>query len=60
MYTPGDGGSVVQIHCRPLDVTDESSVAPFFQQIVDEFGSCDLLVNNAGIAVGGPLEEISG
>ena len=51
---------MVQIHCRPLDVTDESSVAPFFQQIVDEFGSCDLLVNNAGIAVGGPLEEISG
>lgn len=43
-----------------LDVTDESSVTDAIDATVDEFGSLDVLVNNAGI--GGPtapVEEVT-
>ncbi|MDY6771363.1 MAG: SDR family oxidoreductase [Candidatus Nanohaloarchaea archaeon] len=33
-----------------VDVTDRSQVRDAFQQVVDEYGSIDVLVNNAGIA----------
>jgi len=56
----GSGSGSGAVHCMALDVTDEAQVTPFFERVVSEFGSCDLLVNNAGIAVGGPVEEISG
>lgn len=38
----------------PLDVTDEASVAA----AVDAAGEIDVLVNNAGIEVGGPVESV--
>lgn len=34
---------------KRLDVTDESAVKSFFQEIEKEFGRLDILVNNAGI-----------
>lgn len=39
-----------------LDVTDRSHVDSVLARIGDEVGSLDGLVNNAGIAVGGPIE----
>jgi NAD(P)-dependent dehydrogenase (short-subunit alcohol dehydrogenase family) len=43
-----------------LDVTDESSIAVAVREAVDRFGRIDVLVNNAGYGVFGPLEAISG
>lgn len=40
--------------CRALDVTDEAAVFATFDEIENEFGCIDALVNNAGIA--GPIE----
>lgn len=43
-----------------LDTTNEDSVQNTFSEIVDEFGSIEVLVNNAGIAgVNKPTHEIS-
>jgi NAD(P)-dependent dehydrogenase (short-subunit alcohol dehydrogenase family) len=38
-----------------LDVADGTSIAPAFDAIEARFGACDLLVNNAGIAITKPL-----
>jgi len=41
------------------DVTDESAVEQLFSAVADEHGPCGLLVNNAGIAIGGPTESMA-
>jgi NAD(P)-dependent dehydrogenase (short-subunit alcohol dehydrogenase family) len=43
----------------PADVTDESSVEAMVEATLDEFGSIDVLVNNAGIARTAPAHEMS-
>lgn len=42
------GGQVLFVH---TDVADEQSVAAMYARVKTEFGSADVLVNNAGIAV---------
>ncbi len=43
-----------------LDTTDEDNVQKVFAEVVGEFGSIDILINNAGIAgVDKPTHEIS-
>jgi 3-oxoacyl-[acyl-carrier protein] reductase len=39
-----------------LDVSDEAAVHRVVQEIVAAFGSLDLLVNNAGMVAGGPVD----
>src|SRR3977135_4574463 len=41
-----------------LDVDSDSSVDNAIKQIMKEKGQIDVLVNNAGIAGGGPVEEV--
>ncbi|MDQ3010159.1 MAG: SDR family oxidoreductase [Acidobacteriota bacterium] len=41
------------------DVTDEAQVQEVFRQTQERFGRLDLLVNNAGIFDGGPVDELS-
>ncbi len=53
----GDTG--LQILSIPADVTDESQVQAAFKQAMDRFGRLDLLVNNAGVFDGGPLDQLS-
>lgn len=43
----------------PADVTDEAQVQDVFRLAMGRFGKLDLLVNNAGIFNGGPLDELS-
>ena len=37
------------LSARHLDITDSSQVATFFQDVVDQHGRLDALVNNAGL-----------
>ncbi|MFC5406124.1 SDR family oxidoreductase [Cohnella soli] len=41
-----------------LDVTDDSSIAEAVAHTIDKYGRIDALVNNAGFAVGGVIEEV--
>ena len=42
-----------------LDVSDRSAVAQFPEIVASEHGGVDVLVNNAGVAVGGTFEQVS-
>lgn len=43
----------------PLDVTDEAAVNTTVAQVISEAGGIDALVNNAGLAIGGFVEDFS-
>ena len=43
----------------PADVSDEAQVREVFRQTMERFGRLDLLVNNAGVFDGGPVDELS-
>lgn len=46
-------------HSVALDVRDSCAVAEVVYGAVEEFGRLDIMVNNAGIAVGGEMHELS-
>ena len=41
------------------DITDEKSVDNLFSESKSKFGKIDVLINNAGVFDGGPIDEIS-
>lgn len=48
----GSGGSALPLTC---DVADERQVHQTVQEVLDRWGRLDVLVNNAGIAILGPI-----
>jgi NAD(P)-dependent dehydrogenase (short-subunit alcohol dehydrogenase family) len=48
----------LSINIRKLDITQPATFTAFVAEIVDEAGSLDVLVNNAGIVRPGALEDI--
>ena len=50
------GGRVLAVEC---DTSDPASVAAGADEVQRSLGSCDVLVNNAGLLRAGPLESIS-
>jgi short-subunit dehydrogenase len=51
--------SGVRVSRHLLDVTDRVAVAEFPGLVAVEHGGVDVLVNNAGVAVGGTFEQVS-
>ena len=49
----------VRAVARPMDVTDRAGVAALPAEVRAAHGRVDLLVNNAGVAVGGTFEQVS-
>ena len=44
---------------RTLDITDQASIDPWFDQVAAEFGRLDILVNNAGITRDGLMMNMT-
>ena len=51
-----DGNQVLGV---PADISDEEQVKSLYAQILECFGTVDILINNAGAFDGGPVEEVS-
>lgn len=49
--------SSVEVHSDRLDVTEQAAVAEYAGRVVDQFGVVNLVVNNAGIAFTGSVEQ---
>ena len=50
------GGKALAVQC---DVSDEESVKTAVEEVMNHFGQIDILLNNAGVATGGSVENTS-
>ncbi len=50
------GGRAIAI---PADIAEESDICSLFDQVNEQFGCLDMLVNNAGMGLFGPVEGFS-
>jgi short-subunit dehydrogenase len=53
------GGHGVRVSRHRLDVADRAAVAEFPERVTAEHESVDVLVNNAGVALGGTFEQVT-
>lgn len=47
-----------RLECRALDVNDSQSIRKTVHEVIERHGRIDVLVNNAGISLGGFVEEV--
>lgn len=45
------------VHAVPANMTEEEEIVKLAQAHRDRFGRLDVLINNAGVGIGGPIEE---
>ena len=50
-----EGGA--EVNAMPANMADEDDIKAVAQKHRERFGRCDVLVNNAGIGIGGPIAE---
>ncbi|HEY0607352.1 MAG TPA: SDR family NAD(P)-dependent oxidoreductase [Herpetosiphonaceae bacterium] len=53
------GAQGVRVSCHKLDVSDAEAVAAFPEIVRAEHPGVDVLINNAGVAIGGSFEQAS-
>lgn len=49
----------VRVSEHPMDVADRAAIAGLPEQVVARHGQVDLLINNAGVALGGTFEQVT-
>jgi NAD(P)-dependent dehydrogenase (short-subunit alcohol dehydrogenase family) len=62
MRNPDDGADLAgldNVHVTRLDVTDSDSITHAVDEAIDQFGTIDVLLNNAGYGAYGALEAFS-
>jgi NAD(P)-dependent dehydrogenase (short-subunit alcohol dehydrogenase family) len=50
-------GNGAEIEAVPANMADEDAIKRLAEKHKERFGRCDVLVNNAGIGIGGPIAE---
>lgn len=54
-----DAGDCENLHFERLDVTDDQTIQNTIRKIIEKEGRLDIVINNAGYALAGPLECLS-
>jgi NAD(P)-dependent dehydrogenase (short-subunit alcohol dehydrogenase family) len=54
-----EGGGAIRVSRHHLDVSDRAAVSAFPAQVLAEHGGVDVLVNNAGVALGGTFVQVA-
>jgi short-subunit dehydrogenase len=49
----------LRVTCHVLDVTDRDALAVVPQAVAAQHGGTDILINNAGVAIGGTFDQVS-